>query len=90
MRQLILLCLLFISISSCKMAARTALKYWSKKQVKEFVANCETHSTKIMGEEKAKTFCDCAVDQVATKYTNYEDVSKAGLIEVLKVAQSCK
>ena len=63
--------ILFISIifmmnlSSCKTIARTALKYWTKKQVREFVSNCEDRSKNLLGEERAKKYCDCAVDVVA-------------------------
>ena len=76
--------------SSCKMFGRAAAKYWTKKQIKEFVANCETNASKLIGEEKAKQYCDCAVDVVAEKYQKYEDVKKASIREVLKIAKDCK
>jgi hypothetical protein len=76
--------------SSCKMFGRAAAKYWTKKQIKEFVANCESNAGKLIGEEKAKKYCDCAVDVVAEKYQNYEDVKKASIREVLKIAKDCK
>jgi hypothetical protein len=79
-----------MNLSSCKTIARTALKYWTKKQVREFVSNCEDRSKNLLGEERAKKYCDCAVDVVAEKYRNYEDIKKTSLMDVLKIANDCK
>ena len=67
-----------------------AAKYWTRKQIKEFVTNCESHASKIMSEEKAGHYCDCAVDEIAEKYNNYEDVKKMRIVEVLKLAKNCR
>src|SRR4051812_38802762 len=75
---------------SCKTIARAAAKYWTNRQIKEFVSKCEDKSSLILGHENAKKYCDCAVDVVAEKYRNYEDVKKASLTDVLKIAQDCK
>ena len=96
-RKIILLTLLatffmagiFIS-SSCNTIARAAAKYWNNKQIREFVGKCEDKSSIILGSENAKKYCDCAVDVVAEKYRNYEDVKKASLTDVLKIARDCK
>lgn len=79
-----------ISLLSCKAVAKTAFKYWSKRQVKEFVANCEEKTGRLLGDEKAKKYCDCAVDVVAEKYRNYEDLKSLSIPEVLKIANDCK
>lgn len=76
--------------SSCSMLGRAAAKYWSKKQINEFVTNCEANAGKLIGEDKAKQYCDCAVDVVAEKYQNYEDVKKASIREVLRIANDCR
>jgi hypothetical protein len=76
--------------SSCKTIARAAARYWTNKQIKEFVGKCEDKSSLILGSENAKKYCDCAVDVVAEKYKNYEDVKKASLTDILKIAQDCK
>ena len=78
------------SLLSCKAIAKAAAKHWTKKQIKEFVANCEEKSSKLMGEEKAAKYCDCAVDKVAEKYPKFEDYKKIGIIEALKIAKDCK
>lgn len=96
-RKIILLTLLttfltagiFIS-TSCNTIARAAAKYWTNKQIREFVGKCEDKSSIILGSENAKKYCDCAVDVVAEKYRNYEDVKKASLTDVLKIARDCK
>ena len=75
---------------SCKALAKGAAKWWTKKQVKEFVADCENKSSKLLGEERAKKYCDCAVDKVAEEYHDFEDVKKNGIIAVLKIAKDCK
>jgi hypothetical protein len=75
---------------SCKTIARAAAKYWTNRQIKEFVSKCEDRSGIIIGQENAKKYCDCAVDVVAEKYRNYEDVKKASLADVLKIASDCK
>ncbi len=85
----ILLVSLFVS-TSCNTIARAAAKYWTNKQIREFIGKCEDKSSIILGSENAKKYCDCAVDVVAEKYRNYEDVKKASLTDVLKIARDCK
>jgi hypothetical protein len=90
MKKLLLLITVCVFLVSCKMVAKGAARYWTKKQIKEFVADCKTHAGKLVSEEKAEQFCDCAVDEVAEKYQNYEDVQKTGIAEVLKIAKNCR
>ena len=78
------------SIGSCKLIGRTAAKYWTKKQIKEFVADCESKASKVIGEDKAKQYCNCAVDVVAQKYQNYSDVKNISIREVMQIAKECK
>jgi hypothetical protein len=85
----VLLILSTFILVGCKVFGRAAAKYWTQKQIKEFVNNCESTASQLVGEDKAKNYCDCAVDVVAEKYTNYEDVKKVSLLQVLKVAKSC-
>lgn len=82
--------LALISLDSCKALAKTAFKYWSKKQVKEFVQNCEAKSSKLVGEANAIKFCDCAVDKVAEQYKNYEDAKSISVTEIIKLAKDCR
>lgn len=77
-------------MTNCKAMARAAAKYWTKKQIKQFVTNCEEKSAKFVGEEKAHQFCDCAVDQVAEKYQQYESVQDVSIMEILKIANDCR
>ena len=83
--------LVFLLVStSCNTIARAAAKYWTNKQIREFIGKCEDKSSIILGSENAKKYWDCAVDVVAEKYRNYEDVKKASLTDVLKIARDCK
>ena len=87
---LIVIISLVFGLAGCKALAKGAAKWWTKKQIKEFVANCEAKSSKLLGEERAKKYCDCAVDEVAEKYHDFDDVKKAGIVTVLKIAKDCK
>lgn len=89
-KNILILLTIVLSLGSCAAIAKTAAKYWTKKQIKEFVTNCEIKSSRLIGEDKTKQYCDCAVDVVAEKYKNYDDVKKASIIEVLKIAKDCK
>jgi len=75
---------------SCKALAKGAAKWWTKKQIKEFVADCENKSSKLLGEDKAKKYCDCAVDKVAEEYHDFDEVKKKGVMAVIKIAKDCK
>ena len=86
----LLICTIIIGLFSCKAFAKGAAKWWTKKQIKEFVYNCERKSTKLLGEKSAKKFCDCAVDEVAEKYHDFDDMRRAGMIKVLKIAKNCR
>ena len=79
-----------INTISCNSIARAAAKYWTNKQIREFVNKCEDKSAILLGSENAKKYCDCAVDVVAEKYRNYEDVKNTSIADVLKVARDCK
>lgn len=76
--------------TSCNSIARAAAKYWTNRQIREFINNCEDKSAIILGSDNAKKYCDCAVDIIAEKYRNYEDVKKASIVDVLKAAKECK
>ncbi len=84
------LLLVIVASLSCKTVARVALKYWTKKQVKEFVKNCETKSAGVIGEENAKKYCDCAVDFAAEKYRNYQDTKTLVLTDFIELVENCK
>lgn len=75
---------------SCKTIARAAARYWTNRQIKEFVNNCEDKSAILLGSAQAKKYCNCAVDIIAEKYRDYEDVKKASLSDVLRIANDCK
>ena len=79
-----------IYASSCKTIARAAARYWTNKQIREFVGKCEDNTSLFLGSENAKKYCDCAVDVVAEKYRNYEDLKNTTLTDVLKIAKDCK
>lgn len=88
-RVIFVLSISVIFLAGCKLFAKAAAKHWTKQQIKEFTANCEKNAGRLVSDEKAADYCDCAVDVVAEKYTNYEDVKKTSIKEVLRVAKDC-
>ncbi len=89
---IILLSLVIIastSLSGCKSMARAAAKYWTKKQMKEFLSNCESSAIGKFGEAKGKDFCGCAVDVVSEQYQNYEDAKNINFAKILLAAKDC-
>jgi hypothetical protein len=77
------------SLSGCKAMARAAAKYWTKKQIKEFIKNCETSAIGKFGESKGKDFCGCAVDVVAEQYQNYDEAKNINFVKILLAAKDC-
>lgn len=88
---ILLVCsLLFITIVSCKTVGRIAAKYWLKREINEFVSNCENKVAKVIGSEKANKYCDCSVDLVAEKYQNYQDAKNLSVFEIVDFINKCK
>ncbi|MEO7307254.1 MAG: hypothetical protein ABIR78_05780 [Ferruginibacter sp.] len=80
----------FISVISCKTVGRIAAKYWLKREIKEFVSNCEDKAGRLIGDEKAHKYCDCSVDLVAEQYHNYEDAKRISVLEIIDFINKCK
>jgi len=87
-----LFCLCLVASTSliqCKSLARAAAKYWTKKQIKEFITNCENSAIGKFGESKGKDFCNCAVDVMAEQYQNYDDAKNINFAQLILSAKSC-
>lgn len=87
---LIVLSLGIFAAVSCKTAGRIAARYWLKKEIKEFVSNCEEKTNKLVGSENAHKYCDCAVDIVAEQYHNYQDAKKISVMQIIEFINKCK
>ncbi len=85
----VLLITLVINVS-CKTVGRIAAKYWLKREINEFVTNCEDKASKLIGSEKAHQYCDCSVDLVAEQYHNYQDAKDISVREILDFINKCK
>lgn len=83
-------CILAGTIISCKTAGRIAARYWLKREIKEFVSNCENMAGKVIGSEKANKYCDCSVDLVAEQYQNYQDAKNLSVMEIISFINKCK
>ena len=79
-----------VTVVSCKTVGRIAAKYWLNREIKEFVTNCEDKTGKLVGSENAHKYCDCAVDNVAEQYHNYQDAKKITLLQILDFINKCK
>lgn len=78
-----------LALGNCKAMARAAAKYWTKKQIKEFITNCENSAIGKLGESKGKDFCGCAVDVMAEQYHNYDDAKNINFAQVIIAAKEC-
>jgi len=78
------------TVISCKTAGRIAAKYWLKREIKEFVSNCEDKAGLLIGSEKAHKYCDCSVDLVAEEYHNYQDAKRISVREIIDFINKCK
>jgi hypothetical protein len=87
---LVTLSLIIITVISCKTVGRIAAKYWLKREIKEFVSNCESKAGKLIGSEKANKYCTCSVDLVAEQYHNYQDAKKISVLEIIDFINKCK
>jgi hypothetical protein len=87
---LLIAAILVATIISCKTAGRIAARYWLKREIKEFVSNCENMAGKVIGAEKANKYCDCSVDLVAEQYRNYQDAKDLSLTEIISFINKCK
>lgn len=88
-KSVLIILLLALGAVSCKLFSKSAAKHWTSKQISEFMGNCKANATKIMSDEKATEYCDCAVNKVAKEFQNYAEVKKVAVKEVLKVASDC-
>lgn len=84
------LSMMIIIVISCKTVGRIAAKYWLKREINEFVSNCENKAGKVIGSEKAHKYCDCSVDLVAEQYHNYQDAKNISVLEILDFINKCK
>jgi hypothetical protein len=85
-----LLTLVIVCSLACKAAGRLAAKYWLKREIREFVTNCEDKATRIIGSENAHKYCDCTVDLVADKFHDYQDAKNLSWIDLLDFINKCK
>ncbi len=73
---------------SCKSIGKAAIKHWTRKQKKEFVAKCKDGAVQRFGE-RANEFCSCVVGIVEEKYPKAEDGLALSFLEVLKLSKDC-
>ena len=82
--------MVILTVISCKTVGRIAAKYWLKREINEFVSNCQDKAGKLIGSEKAHKYCDCSVDLVAEQYHNYQDAKNISVLEILDFINKCK
>ena len=83
-------CLILAFSLSCKTVARTAARYWTKRQINSFVHQCESKTGQLIGAENARKYCDCAVDVVAEKYREYKQTETLQLTDLLAIINGCR
>jgi hypothetical protein len=53
------------------------------------MGNCQEKTSNLIGDEKAKRFCNCAVDVVAEQYQNYNETKTISAATLLNAAKDC-
>jgi len=63
---------------------------WSDAQKAEFTSRCVQTAAKSVGEQKAKSYCDCMLPKVIEAYPNAADVGAITPAQIEKWAKQCK
>ncbi len=85
----IAICFLLPAYFGCKAVAKAALKYWTKKQVKEWRSKCNERLSNNKLIKNASQFCDCAIDKISEKYHNYDDAKNIQALQIIDEAREC-
>lgn len=78
-----------VTFTSCKALAKSAVKHWSKKQKKQFIAKCKEGAFTKFGD-KANEVCSCVATIAEEKYPKIEDALEMSALEIVKLAMDCK
>ena len=76
-------------VTSCKAMAKAAVKHWTKKQKKQFIAKCKEGAVSKFGD-KANEVCSCVANIAEEKYPKAEDAMGMSVMEIVKLAIDCK
>lgn len=86
---LLLSSVVFFNHLACKNMAKTAVKHWTKKQIKKFRNHCTEKTTDKFGAVKAKSFCNCATNIIMEKYPKADDAMYLNLLDIISTAKKC-
>lgn len=78
-----------VQLTGCKAMAKTAVRIWTKKQIKNFRKKCEGMVSGKVAADRTKVFCSCATDEMQKAFKNYDEANGKGVLEILRVGKSC-
>ena len=73
---------------SCKSLAKAAVKHWTKKQRKEFIAKCKDGAVTAFGDNTNEV-CACVATSVEENMPNYEDAKAVTVMKMISMGKEC-
>ena len=71
----------------CK--GKKATSSWSKEERDSFSTNCVGGATATMGADKAKSYCDCMLGKIESKYPKAADAGSLDVNTMTEMAKDC-
>src|SRR6478672_7378422 len=87
MKKIFIVLVLTSFVISCKNSKTTS--HWSKADVDAFTTNCVNGASANMGADKAKSYCDCMLGKIESKYPKADDAGKMEMNAMTEMAKDC-
>jgi hypothetical protein len=80
-----LIAILFLCSAFCSCARK-----WTDKDKSEFVSGCLSRQVRELGQEKARTYCNCLLNKVVARYPDANDAKYIQYDSaIVKLSQDC-
>lgn len=90
MKKIFFVFAIAVMIVSCKSGSGSKAKgAWSDEEQKAFSDECVNGASAAMGQDGAKTYCDCMLGKIMAKYPDAEKVGEMNMDEMTSMAQDC-
>ncbi len=87
MKQLLIVLFAAALFTGCK--GKKASAGWPQKERDAFTENCVNGAKGTMGDDKAKSYCDCVLGKMEAKYSNPADAGKVDMNTMIEMAKDC-
>ncbi len=88
MKQVLTLFLAAALLTGCK-GGKKASAGWPQKEKDAFTENCVNGAKGTMGDEKAKSYCDCVLGKMEAKYPDAAEAGKVDMNTMIEMAKDC-